>query len=196
MSARRAAAVCLGLLLAAGCGAKPLSESEQWWLAPPAAATHVAFVRDGKWGYRDRAGRVIVEPQFEYAVSFPGSGDVMAVSSGQTVHYRVEAAPLGRVKAGGKWGYVDSAGNFVIAPRFDEACDFFEELTAVRLGVLWGYIDRRGELVLPPAYDAASPFLLGVAHVRRGGEWFVIDKTGKRAGDEKTKTMGGNGNGD
>jgi hypothetical protein len=71
----------------------------------------------------------------------------------------------------GKWGYIDRSGATAIAPQFDEAAFFFEDLAAVRLNELWGYVDRAGSLVIPFRYSAATRFSDGLAHVRwSGGE--------------------------
>lgn len=75
---------------------------------------------DRKWGYIDKTGKFVIEPQFEQADSF---------SQGLAV-----------VKTGNKWGYIDRTGKFVIEPKFDEARSFSQELAAVRVGSQWGYI--------------------------------------------------------
>jgi hypothetical protein len=167
------------LLLAAGCGAPELTDADRWWLEPPASARYVAFSEDGRWGYRDRAGNVIIPPQYELAVSFPEEAYVLEQGE-RTVVKVHESAPLGRVRLNGRWGYVDPSGRLVIPPRFEQASDFFTDMTSVRVGDRWGYIDRTGRMVIPPRYDEASPFLRGVAHVRQGGEWLAIDRSGRR----------------
>ncbi len=92
----------------------------------------------GKWGYIDRTGRIVINPQFEEAGDF---------SEG-----------LARVKAGGKWGYVDRTGRFLINPQFEEAGDFSQGLARVKLGGKWGYVNRQGAVVIPPQFSEASDF--------------------------------------
>lgn len=179
-----------GLLLlacaVAGCGQSELSEAEKWWLTPPPTADRIAFeAAGGKWGYRDRSGATVIAPRFDYAASFPGEGHVMVQGTRKTVHVRTPGKPMGRVEMNGKWGYIDDAGRILIAPRFDAAMDFFEDLTAVRVGDQWGYIDVGGRMILPPRYDEASPFLLGVAHVREGTTWRTIDRNGNDTADRE-----------
>lgn len=176
--------IAVVLLFLNGCGESSLSRAEKWWLTPPATATMVAFEKDGKWGFRDRAGNVTVSPRFDYAASFPGEGNILVHGRKEAVHVRLPAKPMGRVMQGGKWGYVDGQGKVVIQPRFDGTMDFYEDLTAVKVSGKWGFIDTSGAMVLPPAYDEASPFLLGVAHVREGARWYTIDKTGANTAEK------------
>jgi len=104
-----------------------------------AALAGMARVKlSGKWGYIDRTGRIVINPQFEEAGDF---------SEG-----------LARVKTGGKWGYVDRTGRFLINPQFEEAGDFSQGLARVKLGGKWGYVDRRGEVIIPPQFSEASDF--------------------------------------
>ncbi len=49
-----------------------------------------------------------------------------------------------------RWGYMDQAGNLVIAARFVFARPFNEGLAAVYLNKQWQYIDRTGRTVLRP----------------------------------------------
>ncbi len=169
----------LTLVLLTGCASQELTESDRWWLNPPVSATHVAFQQSGKWGYRDREGKTIIAPQFDYACSFPGLGDVLVTDAASSSHYQLSAQPIGRVRIGDRWGYIDGAGKILIQPQFEKARDFFAELTAVQVGGKWGFIDRSGQMKIAPRFDDASPFLKEVAHVREGARWFTIDATGK-----------------
>src|SRR4029434_6193855 len=73
---------------------------------------------------------------------------------------------------GGKWGYIDRQGQFVIAPQFDEVWGFSEGLAAMRQGDLWGFIDQKGAIVVPPRYFRVDRgFVNGLAYVTvRDGE--------------------------
>jgi WG repeat protein len=85
-------------------------------------------------------------------------------------------APLGTV-----WGFIDNRGKTVIAPRFEAAQPFSEDLAAVKREGRWGYIDRNGSEVIPIRYRTAQNFRNGVAIVDTGlpdHPFGLIDKSG------------------
>ena len=73
---------------------------------------------------------------------------------GQAVESRGD--PLYPMPEGGKWGYVDRDGNWIIEPRWEQADDFSEGRAAVGNGQRWGIIDRSGEPVLELRYESPS----------------------------------------
>ncbi len=94
----------------------------------------------------------------------------------------------------GKYGFIDTKGNFVIPPTFTSAQEFSEGMAAVYVGGRafiessiyrgrtyqnispeggkWGYIDRTGEIKIPPQFGEAKQFSEGLALVAgdEGGE--------------------------
>lgn len=73
----------------------------------------VAFCKDGKWGFADDDGEVVIKAQYEKAKSF---------SNG-----------LAAVCKSGKWGFIDVEGRVVIEYQFSDAGYFVEDGTcAVR----------------------------------------------------------------
>lgn len=85
---------------------------------------------------------------------------------------------LSRVKAGGKWGYINRKGDFVIQPQFENSYNFTEELAAIRVNEKWGYINRKGDFVIQPQFEVAYDFREGMAPVKVGGKWGYIDTKG------------------
>ena len=61
---------------------------------------------------------------------------------------------LAKVKIGGKWGYIDKTGKYVVNPQFDEVWSFSEGLAGVIIGdwktSKWGYIDKTGKYIWEP----------------------------------------------
>jgi len=107
--------------------------------------------QDSKYGYIDRSGEMIVEPQFQLAWHF---SDGMAA-----------------VQVGGKWGFIDTSGKLVIPAEFDEIKNFSEGRCVVRTGEKWAFIDRTGKSMGPEGLEAAHSFSDGVAAVRISGRW-------------------------
>src|SRR5256885_16780741 len=68
--------------------------------------TMLEVVVQGKWGFIDRTGKVIVEPQYD---RFLYAEDGMRA-----------------VEIGGKWGFTDEAGTILIAPQYADARSFAE----------------------------------------------------------------------
>ncbi|HOV64244.1 MAG TPA: WG repeat-containing protein [Spirochaetia bacterium] len=85
----------------------------------------------------------------------------------------------------GKYGYIDTKGEWVIQPRFMEARDFHDGLAVVKepMGD-WGYIGKDGAYVLKPTFKEANDFSEGLALVLIDNSvgqkaYGYIDKSGK-----------------
>ena len=114
-----------------------------------------------KWGYIDKTGSYVINPQFDVAWDFADNG-------------------LARVESDDKWGYIDTTGSYVINPQFDDAWDFADNgLARVQSGDKWGYIDKTGAYVIKPQFDEAYDFEDGVAVVKLKDKYALIDMQGK-----------------
>ena len=116
----------------------------------PAGEPPLPFPRKGKYGYRDKTGEFVIQPQFDYAGEFSEGFAVVG---------------LGKFPAT-KWGYINLQGNLVIPAQFEGAHDFSEGMAAVSFGGKLGYIDRAGKLAVPAKFDEAQKFSGGRARVR------------------------------
>jgi hypothetical protein len=89
-----------------------------------------------------------------------------------------------------KWGFIDTSGQFVIKPHFDEVAPFSEGLAGV---TFWdqskasrnkrGFIDKTGKIVIKSEFDVTHSFSEGFAAVgmeasNHDYKWGYIDKTG------------------
>lgn len=98
-----------------------------------------------------------------------------------------------------KWGYIDIAGEYAIAPKFDHAAEFSEGLAKVQKDLPWtarrsresmddsgksaqysqvGYIDKTGKMVVPYKYQDGRSFKDGLAAVKFDDKWGYIDAGG------------------
>ena len=142
------------------------------------AAQPVPFEKDGKWGYEDVRGTIVIPPRFAVANPFTPEGIAAVVDEKG-------------------WCYIDTEGKPVIRPFvFDNGPDYFKENVARFVdGGKFGFFDRCGRVVIPARFDFAAPFSEGLAAVcagckaipqgehtvRKGGKWGFIDHSGRLA---------------
>jgi hypothetical protein len=145
-------------------------------------------VQDGKYGYIDHTGKIIIRPQFVWAEDFwHGLGKVYVCgryvsmdSSGTLIPLRVAVqGHLEPKREGQKVGFVDELGRFKINPTFDDALPFSDGLAAVQIGKRWGFVDAAGRQVIQPQFTAAYYFREGVAIAQLDSGDLLIDKSGK-----------------
>lgn len=155
----------------------------------------------GKWGYIDKAGKVIIQPQFYGAGSFREGLAKVVTKNGKTGFINTQGKiiikptfdypedfhdGMARVyfKTGnepeGLYGYIDRKGTVVIPPRFKEAQDFSEGLAVVCIeNKKCGYIDKTGRFAIEPMFEGAGTFSDGLAMVRVSSKFGYINTTGK-----------------
>lgn len=103
---------------------------------------------DGKWGYINTAGKLVIEPKFD---------DVRSFCQG-----------LAGIRVNNHCGFIDRDGNVVVEPKFEDAGDFKEGLCAACEDKKWGFIDRSGKWTIKPQFDRAWSFFEGRALVAMG----------------------------
>ena len=149
---------------------------------------------NGKWGYINTSGNMVIEPNFDEARAF--SDGYAAVRQGTNWGYVSEetkalAIPVSFSVAGDfsgelapaqqpgqSYGFINTSGEFVIAPDFDFAGAFSEGLAAVRSDGLWGYVSTNGNIAIDLIFSDAQPFSEDVAAVETFEGWVYIDQTG------------------
>ncbi|MGB3465189.1 MAG: WG repeat-containing protein, partial [Cyclobacteriaceae bacterium] len=83
------------------------------------------------------------------------------------------------VQLDGKYGFVNTIGQLLIANRYDKVRLFSDGLAAYRLNNKWGFLNKKEKLVIQPVYTEILSFKEGVTAVRDKEKWGLIDKTGK-----------------
>lgn len=157
------------------------------------------------YGFIDRSGRFVIEPQFTWAGSFSERLAAIQINGalgyidkenkmvikpqfqgGSDFHEGLAAVACVGSRSQCKFGYINQKGQIVIAGQFDDALPFSEGLAAVMVNRKWGFINTKGEMVIPPQYDYADYFWGGITKVTKrqeDGEKIVsetwIDKEGK-----------------
>jgi len=93
-------------------------------------------------GFKDKAGNVVIEPQFDsfgrYAAPFTGR------------YYPVSK--------NGRYGLIDRQVNWIIEPKFDLLRPFSEGLASACLNGRCGYVDEKGNWAIEPAFGAPMCF--------------------------------------
>ncbi len=161
----------------------------------------LALIKErGKYGFINATGKQVIKAQYDDAWGFSNqrakvfkNGKIALIDSqGKTLKtpklqdsdnwYSDE---LIAVKVNGKWGYLDTKGNTVIAFIYDKADGFSEGLANIGIQnnqtLRYGYIDKQGKEVIAPLYATPSAFIDGVAGVTdEHGDFFLIDRQGNK----------------
>ncbi|MDP3510527.1 MAG: WG repeat-containing protein [Candidatus Melainabacteria bacterium] len=149
----------------------------------------------GKWGYINKAGKIVIAPQFDDANQFHQGRAATKLDKqwffidrqGVQIGEKYQAvgaftADLAPVQVDKKWGYVAKDGKLKIAAQFDEACDYSEDLAKIKIDGKCGFIDPTGEVAIKLDYQSADHFSEGLCATQMSdGKWGFIDKLGKIA---------------
>ncbi len=166
------------------------------------------YTLDGKYGYVDRRGAVVIRAQFEKAGEFRDGEALVRTAEGygsidRRGKFKIEAKfdrpfwfseGLAAVLVPGQgFGYIDRSGRFVIEPQYNYAFNFVEGRARAQVKGGYGYIDKSNKLVIPPAadYRLSADFTGGVAPVNVSGKgWGLIDLQGKFAVEPQFFSIG------
>jgi hypothetical protein len=98
--------------------------------------------KNGKFGYRNEAGKTLIRAQFDHARNFTDG--------------------LGCVQLDGKWGYIDPSGKFIIQPEYEWAYDVSQGLAQAGVGWTSYYLNVKGEVlrVVSPAERLPTELLI------------------------------------
>lgn len=105
---------------------------------------------NGKWGYRNSNGDLLIPFKFEAAYRFVGDLAIVIFNS--------------------KYGMIDLLGNLAIPADYDFLEPFSEGLSVARVGNKFGYIDKQNKIRHPFIFDDADSFEKGKAKVILKGE--------------------------
>lgn len=148
--------------------------------------------QNGKWGFIDRKGNVVITPQFDSTDKFSGGIACVSLNGKQGLinntgkfvipaeydMIEVTSEDLVSFKKDGKYGYMDKTGNILIPARFEQCYGFNEGMAAVEVNGKWGFIDIKGELTIPAQYTCVVSFSEGLAAVEIDDKWGAIDQAG------------------
>jgi hypothetical protein len=164
----------------------------------------IPFEQKGKYGYFDLEGKIVINPQFDFATAF-----------------REDLALVKLSGDNGKWGYIDKKGKFVINATYKDDTVFQDGLAWVvtdnaapsainKDGEIkftlkqannvnlfseglagfsvqdtinnetWGFVDKTGSSIVNPQFFEIGDFSESKCAVKnKEGKWGFIDKSGK-----------------
>ncbi len=157
------------------------------------------FTKGDKAGYIDPSGKIVIEPTLpHWGGNFGGEfHDGLMNLSGYEADYVGKDGKKANIKrfvrawdfsdglaaametSDGKWGFINTKGEFVISPRFassptDYVSSFENGFAAIEVSGMYGFIDHSGEFVIPPKFLLANPFQDGMARVVAEGPCFYM----------------------
>jgi len=170
------------------------------------------FKSDGKWGFIDRTGKIIIPFEFDFVEPFSEGlarfrqndsfkngyidktgvvvipavyNDAYAFSEERalvSITESIEITEDGGMSVISKYGFIDKTGNVVIPIEYGYARSFSEGLAAVSTNEGYGFIDRNGDVVIPFQYMYALSFSGGYATVLIDWEPYHINNKGEVIG--------------
>lgn len=177
-------------------------------LAQPRSDNQLFLIeKDGKSGFIDQSGKVVIAPQFDSANGF-SEGLALATRNGKkffidtggrtvfeanfdiinnfseglaAVNIGEKRIPnIGLISDPGKWGYIDKTGKLVLPMQFTHAESFSEGLVAIKTGDRGAFIDHAGKIIFEVPLDVTLGFHEGIAGVLYRGTLAYFDRSGKQ----------------
>lgn len=153
-----------GLVLLAAITVAPMSTYSQIKADTMLSEGLKGFESNGKWGFKDEQGKVVIKPQFE-AIGWFSEG-------------------LCNVKISGKWGFIDRQGIIVIQPKYGSARPFCNGYSVVVSQGLFGVIEKKGEETAPLKFKyRISNFFNDTAMTQIDTSFYYINPKGEIIGE-------------
>ena len=152
--------------------------------------------RNGKHGFVDRAGNVVIALEWDHLRLFDDRGFALATRNGKQGFIDragtfaipldwddltpFDSQSMAFAKKNGECGFIDRSGRIAVPLEWDSA-DVFdaEDLSIVTKAKKWGAIDRTGKIVIPIEWDHISEFQNGVARVQKAKQIGFINRKGE-----------------
>jgi hypothetical protein len=163
----------------------------------PVTNNWLSFFENGKWGWLNKDGKVVIEPQFDQLGKWNQEywwgriGDTYTLYNfyGQVIcdeGWEQIVTPnknMAAVKTQIGWKYInpDFSTRLQLLAGYQWADHFSEGLAPVKKNDLWGFIDVTGKELIAPRYSMVNSFSEGLAAVCENGLWGFIDFEGNTA---------------
>ena len=118
---------------------------------PPPTDKYVKFNKGGKWGFTDRSGKIVIQPEYDEVFNF--KEDLCCVEKDE--HF----------------GFINREGIEVIPIIYECALSFSEGFACVYKSGKCGYINKENEVVIDFSFDAGTSVENGSCHIKRDEKW-------------------------
>ena len=116
-----------------------------------------------KWGYINRKGEIVLQPQWTDAGDFYDGLAKAAIADGTSVRY----------------GFIDTKGQWKVKPIYQNAFDFSDGFAVVQQNELHGFVNSSGQEIIACQFEDAGPFSEGYAAIKKGGWTGFINTSGE-----------------
>lgn len=154
----------------------------------------IAVKKNGKWGFMNINGKMVIQPQFQQAHNFfeglaaveiqgkwgyiNKTGKVVIKAEYDHAAYQFVNG-YAQVSKDGKWGNIDKEGNIIIPITYEDSNAYNDGLILVKQNGKFGYINIKNEMVIEPQFTNANTFNEGAAAVEKNNKWGYINTTGE-----------------
>ena len=177
-------AAMVALALAACTGGTPLDDSTELWPAGDGS--------NHKIGYIDKAGNMVIQPQFMNASTFSCGYAVVYASGYKFINKKGEFQGesydnaddfyynYSRVSELRKWGLINTKFKQTLESNYTYLGNQTKDglILMSTSGNKYGYIDAKGNVVIAEQYERAQDFVDGIAAISVGDKWGCINTDG------------------
>jgi len=158
-----------------------------------AAKEFLPFQANGKWGFMDRTGKVMIPAHYQYVEPFSEglalvikddklgfidkAGKVMIPIEYQDGESFIDGTAI--VSKSGQFGMINRNNKVIIPLKYELVGRFYSSLALVANETHYGYVDREGRELIPLKLDYGTDFKNGFAVVEIDGKKGIINTKGK-----------------
>jgi hypothetical protein len=156
-----------------------------------------------KFGFINKSGKIVIEPQFDYVSSFKNgyaifkkiddyffyksikygkidkSGNITLIKDFQADDIGFFSDDLSLIEYKSKIGFCDSVGTILVSPQYDAIENLYMGLAKFKMNNKFGYTDSSGNVIIQAIYDDIEVISEGLIKVKKNNKYGFINKTGE-----------------
>lgn len=156
-----------------------------------------------KWGFVNKSGTVVIEPQFLAVGNFSDGRCAVSNAAGEwgyidtggkvIINYQYSHAKdfvngkavVSLIK---NWGVIDETGKYVIGTQFQEMRSDYDQYQ-IKQNNKWGWCNQKSKVTIDAQFSEAEPFGVSeLAPIKSGNKFGYVDKEGKMVLDPEFDT--------